>query len=73
MTACPPAKVAPWWRAMLASAREQVGRVDLLCTMPGRTLLLGTRPLTEADVAGRLLPCHSLTLYRVHGHELAKR
>jgi 5'-nucleotidase len=30
--------------AMLASAREQVGQVDLPCTMPGRALLLEPGP-----------------------------
>lgn len=60
--------------AMLASAREQVGQVDFaLHNAGGVRCSLEPGPLTEADVAGRLLPfAIPLTLYRVHGHELAE-
>lgn len=60
--------------AMLASAREQVGQVDFaLHNAGGVRCSLEPGPLSEADIAGRLLPfAIPLTLYRVHGHELAE-
>lgn len=60
--------------AMLAAAREQVGQVDLaLHNAGGVRCSLEPGPLSEADIAGRLLPfAIPLTLYRVHGHELAE-
>lgn len=60
--------------AMLAGAREQVGRVDFaLHNGGGVRCSLEPGPLTEADIAGQLLPfAIPLTLYRVHGHELAE-
>ncbi|WP_421201647.1 bifunctional metallophosphatase/5'-nucleotidase [Aeromonas enteropelogenes] len=61
-------------RAMLAAAREQVGQVDFaLHNAGGVRCSLEQGPLSEADIAGRLLPfAIPLTLYRVHGHELAE-
>ncbi|MGY3869709.1 bifunctional metallophosphatase/5'-nucleotidase [Aeromonas crassostreae] len=60
--------------AMLAGAREQVGRVDFaLHNGGGVRCSLEPGPLSEADIAGQLLPfAIPLTLYRVHGHELAE-
>jgi 5'-nucleotidase len=60
--------------AMLAGAREQVGQVDFaLHNGGGVRCSLEQGPLTEADIAGQLLPfAIPLTLYRVHGHELAE-
>ncbi|WP_236757919.1 bifunctional metallophosphatase/5'-nucleotidase, partial [Aeromonas cavernicola] len=60
--------------AMLAVAREQVGQVDFaLHNAGGVRCSLAAGPLSEADIAGRLLPfAIPLTLYRVHGHELAE-
>ena len=60
--------------AMLAAAREQVGQVDFaLHNAGGVRCSLEPGPLSEADIAGRLLPfAIPLTLYRVHGHELAE-
>ncbi|MCR3909425.1 bifunctional metallophosphatase/5'-nucleotidase [Aeromonas hydrophila] len=60
--------------AMLAGAREQVGQVDFaLHNAGGVRCSLEPGPLSEADIAGRLLPfAIPLTLYRVHGHELAE-
>ncbi len=61
-------------RAMLTAAREQVGEVDFaLHNAGGVRCSLEPGPLSEADIAGRLLPfAIPLTLYRVHGHELAE-
>ncbi|MGL5037742.1 MAG: bifunctional metallophosphatase/5'-nucleotidase [Aeromonas sp.] len=61
-------------RAMLTAAREQVGEVDFaLHNAGGVRCSLDPGPLSEADIAGRLLPfAIPLTLYRVHGHELAE-
>lgn len=75
MPACRPAAVAPTVAsAMLAGAREQVGQVDFaLHNAGGVRCSLEPGPLSEADIAGRLLPfAIPLTLYRVHGHELAE-
>ncbi|WAG07800.1 bifunctional metallophosphatase/5'-nucleotidase [Aeromonas jandaei] len=60
--------------AMLMAAREQVGEVDFaLHNAGGVRCSLEPGPLSEADIAGRLLPfAIPLTLYRVHGHELAE-
>jgi hypothetical protein len=60
--------------AMLIGAREQVGQVDFaLHNAGGVRCSLEPGPLSEADIAGRLLPfAIPLTLYRVHGHELAE-
>ncbi|POG24907.1 bifunctional metallophosphatase/5'-nucleotidase [Aeromonas bestiarum] len=60
--------------AMLTGAREQVGQVDFaLHNAGGVRCSLEPGPLSEADIAGRLLPfAIPLTLYRVHGHELAE-
>ncbi|ATL92285.1 bifunctional metallophosphatase/5'-nucleotidase [Aeromonas sp. CU5] len=60
--------------AMLTAAREQVGEVDFaLHNAGGVRCSLEPGPLSEADIAGRLLPfAIPLTLYRVHGHELAE-
>jgi 5'-nucleotidase len=60
--------------AMLTGAREQVGQVDFaLHNAGGVRCALEPGPLSEADIAGRLLPfAIPLTLYRVHGHELAE-
>ncbi|WP_349922003.1 bifunctional metallophosphatase/5'-nucleotidase [Aeromonas veronii] len=60
--------------AMLSAAHEQVGQVDFsLHNAGGVRCSLEAGPLSEADIAGRLLPfAIPLTLYRVHGHELAE-
>lgn len=61
-------------KAMLMAAREQMGPVDFaLHNAGGVRCSLEPGPLSEADIAGRLLPfAIPLTLYRVHGHELAE-
>ena len=59
--------------AMLAGAREQVGQVDFaLHNAGGVRCSLEPGPLSEADIASLLPFAIPLTLYRVHGHELAE-
>ncbi|MGY3926640.1 bifunctional metallophosphatase/5'-nucleotidase [Aeromonas simiae] len=58
--------------AMRWSTREQVGRVDFaLHNAGGVRCSLEAGPITEADIAGRLLPfAIPLILYEVYGQEL---